>query len=113
MRQIQLCKLRSKQDCGPCLALLHEHGCLSFWSIRGWQLESSLQMHASVKKVVFEASFRYMAALKTNGSVSVWRMKGNEPAHQWDLNFTSVCDIVVNSAIENQFFVMMHSSDAQ
>lgn len=101
VRQIQLCKLRFKQECGPCLALLHEEGCLSFWSINGWQLESVLQMHASATKVIFEASFRYLAALKSNGSVSVWRLKGEEPSHQWDLNFTSVQDIVVNSAIEN------------
>jgi len=58
-------------------------------------------MHEEVTKITFEASYRYIAALASKGSVTVWKMKGLEPTYQWDLKFESVTDIVVNSAIEN------------
>lgn len=68
-------------------------------------------MHEEVTKIAFEASYRYIVALTQKGSVSVWKMKGQEPSHQWDLNFKSVSDIVVNTSIENQFFILMNSED--
>ena len=49
------------------------------------------------------------------GSVEVWSAKGASSeaheCHQWDLNFKSVADIEVNSARENQFFIIMNSED--
>ena len=76
--QLLPCKLRlkTKKDCGQCLAVLHKHGCVSFWSIRNWQLESTLNMHDEVTKIAFEASYRYIAALSSKGSVAIWKMKG-------------------------------------
>lgn len=113
--QLLPCKLRlkSKKDIGQCLAILHKHGCVSFWSLKNLQLEHALSMHEEVTKIAFEASYRYIAALTSKGSVTVWKMKGLEPTYQWDLKFESVTDIVVNSATENQFFVLMNANDAQ
>ena len=68
-------------------------------------------MHTEVTKLAFEASFRYLAALTSKGSVSVWKLKGLEPTHQWNLSFKSVSDVVANTAIENQFFIVMNSED--
>lgn len=93
------------------MALLHDKGHVSFWSAKDWTLESAMSLHAEASKIVFEASFRYMAALKPTGAVSVWKLKGEEPTHQWDLKFNSVTNIVANSDVENQFFVMMSSDD--
>jgi hypothetical protein len=111
VRQILACKLRLNDKKGKCLALLHEKGCVSFWSAKDWHLVGEFSMHTDVSKIIFEASFRYLAALKTNGSVSVWKMKGTDPSHQWDLDFKSVADIVANSAVENQFFLLMAADD--
>ena len=58
-------------------------------------------MHEEVTKIAFEASYRYIVALASKGSVAVWKMKGLEPTYQWDLKFESVTDILANSAIEN------------
>jgi hypothetical protein len=113
VRQILPCKLRlkSKKGTGMHLAVLHEKGHISFWSREDWTLDSSMATHSETTKIVFEASYRYLAALKPTGSVSVWKMKGEEPSHQWDLNFHSVTKIVSNPLVENQFFVMMSSDD--
>lgn len=74
-----------------------------------------ISLNQPCKKVVFEKSHRYFAALGLNGGVEVWSIKGSSAesheAHQWDLNFKSVKDIQVNSATENQFFILMNSED--
>ena len=58
-------------------------------------------MNADVTKIAFEASYRYFVALTDNGSISVWKLKGDEAKHFWDLNFNTVTDVVANTAIEN------------
>jgi hypothetical protein len=74
-------------------------------------------LNSPSKKVVFEKSNRYFAALTEAGSVEVWSVKGTgeaaHEAHQWDLNFKSVKDIQVNSSKENQFFILMNHEDKQ
>jgi hypothetical protein len=42
---------------------------------------------------VIESSFRYLAALTTDGSVDVWKLKAEQPYLIWDLNFKSVSQI--------------------
>jgi hypothetical protein len=68
-------------------------------------------MAEDVDKVCFEASYRYLVSKRKSGSISVWKLTGEEANHFWDLNFNSVSDIVTNSQVENQFFVMMSSTD--
>jgi WD40 repeat protein len=58
-------------------------------------------LNKTSKKVVFESSYRYLASLSIDGSVEVWKIKGNEEKHWWDLNFKSVGDIQNNSTKEN------------
>ena len=53
-----------------------------------------------------------MAALTEDGSVEIWKLKGQDAKYQWGLNFNSVTDIEANSSVENQFFVLMSSKEA-
>jgi hypothetical protein len=48
-----------------------------------------------------------MAALTDKGGVEVWKLKGQDARHWWDLDFTSVSQIEVNSCKENQFFILL------
>lgn len=80
-----------------------------------FQFKHSISLNQPCKKVVFEKSHRYFAALTLSGGVEVWSAKGSSleahEAHQWDLNFKSVRDIEANSSKENQFFVLMNAED--
>ena len=53
-----------------------------------------------------------MAVLTEQGSVEVWKMKGFDAKYEWSLDFKSVSRIEANPTIENQFFVLMSSSDS-
>ena len=96
---------------GNYLAVLHEYGWVSFWSTDSWQLSYSFKLNNEAKKIVFESSYRYLAALSTDGQVEVWRMKGEHAKFKWGLGFKSVTQIEANSSTENQFFVLMSSKD--
>ena len=54
---------------------------------------------------------RFVASLATDGSVEVWKIKGEEEMHQWDLQFKSVTDLLNNPCKENQFIITMSSKD--
>ena len=71
----------------------------------------AIDLNEPCKKVVFEKSQRFFAALTKSGSVEVWSIKGDHEQHQWDLNFKSVSDIEANTARNNQFFVLMNDKD--
>mmetsp|Transcript_10247 Transcript_10247/g.12790 ORF Transcript_10247/g.12790 Transcript_10247/m.12790 type:complete len:165 (+) Transcript_10247:226-720(+) len=84
------------------LCLLHEGGWVSFWSHESWQLAYQFRLNrADTKRVVFESSSRYLAALAENGSVEVWRLKGMDARYDWGLQFKSASHIEANTAIEN------------
>jgi len=65
-------------------------------------------LNSEAKKIVFDKTSRFMAALNTSGSVEVWALHGERPKYLWDLKFKSVADIQANSVIENQFFILMN-----
>ena len=70
-------------------------------------------MADDVEKVCFEASHRFMVVKRKKGSISVWKLTGEEASHYWDLNFNSVSNIVLKN-IENDpdnFFGILLSSE--
>lgn len=84
------------------ISILHEGGYISFWSQKTWDFLYAIKLRASgARKIVFENSFRFMAALTTSGGVEVWKIKGKDARHSWDLNFTSVTQIESNQFKEN------------
>ena len=96
------------------LAMLHEHGWVSFWAQNdGWQFTYAFKLNDPAQKIVVERSSRYLASLTEGGSVEVWRLKGADAKFEWELQFKSVTDIVSNTTIENQFFVQMSSLDSE
>jgi hypothetical protein len=71
--------------------LLHQGGYISFWDQDSWEFVYSIKLRANdASKIVFEHSNRFMAALTDKGGVEVWKLKGQDARHWWDLNFTSV-----------------------
>lgn len=98
------------------VAILHSSdntSVLTFWNESNLQFSHAIVLNQVAKKVVFEKSHRYLAALTIKGGVEVWSVRGAHEAHQWDLNFKSVSDIQANTVRENQFFVLMNSEDNQ
>jgi len=70
--------------------LLHESGKVTFWNVSSWQLVYSFELLKEASKIVFESSFRYIAALTTSGGVEVWKLRGHDAKHWWNLDFDSV-----------------------
>lgn len=68
-----------------CLVFLHESGIISFYDQENFEFVHSFRLNKASKKVVFETSMRYMASLNLEGGVEVWKVKGEEERHQWDL----------------------------
>lgn len=91
--------------------LLHENGVLSFWDQECLSFVYTFRLNSPSKKVVFEESMRYLASLTVNGGVEVWKVKGKEEKHWWDLNFKSIKDIIEYPCRENQFIITMNSAD--
>ena len=54
---------------------------------------------------------RFLASLTEEGGVEVWKIKGKQENHAWDLAFNSVRDIFNNPDKENQFIISMNSND--
>jgi hypothetical protein len=54
---------------------------------------------------------RYLASFTSEGGVEVWKVKGAEEKHWWDLSFKSVSDLINNPSKENQFILTMNSED--
>jgi hypothetical protein len=86
---------------------------MSFFDQENFAFIHSFRLNKASKKVVFESSMRYLASLSPEGSVEVWKIKGEEERHQWDLQFKSVTDLVNNPSKENQFIISMSSTDVQ
>jgi hypothetical protein len=80
---------------------LHENGVLSFFDQENFAFIHSFRLNKVSKKVVFETSMRFVASLATDGGVEVWKIKGEEEVHQWDLQFKSVTDLLNNPCKEN------------
>ena len=93
------------------LVFLHENGVLTFWNQDTLDFLYSFRLNSASKKIVFESSMRYLASLTAEGSVEVWKIKGAQERHWWDLNFKSVKDVISNSGKENQFIISMNSDD--
>ena len=100
-----------KGKVGATLAILHENGWVSFWAQDGWQYAYSFRLNNPAKSIIFESSSRYLASLTDKGQVEVWRLKGIDAKYEWGLEFNSVTKIEANKTIENQFFVLMSSTD--
>jgi hypothetical protein len=54
---------------------------------------------------------RFLASLTHDGGVEVWKVKGEQEQHQWDLNFKSITNLINNPCKENQFIITMSSTD--
>ena len=74
---------------------------MSFFDQDNFAFIHSFRLNKVSKKVVFESSMRFVASLATDGSVEVWKIKGEEEVHQWDLQFKSVTDLLNNPCKEN------------
>jgi hypothetical protein len=62
--------------------MVHEGGYVSFWSQDSWDFLYAIKLHASgARKIVFEHSSRFMAALTDEGGVEVWQVKGVDARH--------------------------------
>ena len=57
----------------------------------------SFKLNNDSKKIVYESSYRFLASLTVNGSVEVWKTKGSQEKHWWDLDFKSVSNIENNT----------------
>jgi hypothetical protein len=44
---------------------------------------------------------RYLASLNIDGGVEVWKIKGEQESHEWDLAFKSVKELINNPNKEN------------
>ena len=71
----------------------------------------AFKLRTEAKKLVWETSFRFMAALTEEGGVEVYKVKGESEKYQWQLGFHSVGDIMNNPYKENQFAVTMNSEE--
>lgn len=85
------------------LSLLHMNGVISYWNQETMDFSHSIVLNKPAKKIVYESSFRYLAALSEQGGVEVWKLKKRqgEEKHWWDLGFKSVNDIMNNQHKEN------------
>lgn len=60
-----------------------------------------MKLNSPCSKIVFETSFRYLAALTIDGGLEVWKIKGENEKHMWNLDFKSINDVVNNTSKEN------------
>jgi len=95
-------KQNKPKDHLVCIVIVHEGGYISFWSQDSWDFLYAIKLRASgARKIVFENSNRFMAALTDTGGVEVWKVKGKDARHSWDLDFTTVTQIESNQFKEN------------
>lgn len=79
------------------LVFLHEGGVVSYWNQDTFIFVHSFTLNSqNAIKLIFESSYRFLASLNSEGSVEVWKVKGKEEKHWWDLQFKSVKDIQNN-----------------
>ncbi len=72
------------------IAFLHKGGVISYWDQNSLRFNKSFRLNQPSKKIVYEKSHRFLASLNTEGGVEVWKLKGEQEKHWWDLNFKSV-----------------------
>lgn len=102
-------RLREFQKVGSqrCVAMLHQGPNLTgparitFWREGTLEFVHQITFKNPIVKVVFEKSYRYMAALTAEGAVEVWSLLNDEESHLWNLNFTSIADIEASRSYEN------------
>ena len=92
-----------------CLAVLHKHGNVSFWSQDDFSFITAIKLNQPSQKIVFESSNRFMASLTASASLEVWKLPSLK--HWWDLAFVSITDVFNNPHKENQFFLTMNADD--
>lgn len=61
----------------------------------------AFRLNSPSRKIVFESSTRYLAALTQEGGVEVWKIKGKHETYEWSLNFKSVKELLNNPNKEN------------
>ena len=84
-----------------CIVFLHENGIVSFYDEETFEFVHSFRLNKASKKIIFETSMRFMASLTQEGGVEVWKVKGEQEQHQWDLQFKTVSDLLNNPCKEN------------
>ena len=73
------------------MAVLHEGGVITYWDQENYfKFIHSFKLNSSCSKLVYESSYRYLAALTESKGVEVWKLNGDSEKHWWDLNFKSV-----------------------
>ena len=87
-------------------------GIVTFWEVDNYlRLAYVMNLGKNSQKIIFESSFRFLASLKTEGGVDIWKIKGSCEKPWWSLNFDSIKDLVNNDSKENQFILSMNSTD--
>ena len=99
--KLRLNNVQTSKGASTTLAILHENGWISFWAQNGWQFAYAFKLNSPASKIIFESSFRHLAALTETGQVEVWRMKGVDAKFEWGLQFHSVACIEANTTVEN------------